>query len=159
MEFRRVCFRSPKVSGRCVRPFGGGRSRQEGRRSQCSKDQVPSGVRGAGAAIKHKPAFDRRSGDGPSPGGQPLGPRESGMSAPPQSQGDVIADKAQLVEYLEAGCKPADAWRIGRSEEHTSELQSLMRISYAVFCLKKKNKTSTTNPTTNHKQPITIQLT
>src|SRR3546814_3191983 len=32
----------------------------------------------------------------------------------------------------------------GRSEEHTSELQSLMRISYAVFCLKKK-KTITTN--------------
>src|SRR3546814_2857055 len=34
--------------------------------------------------------------------------------------------------------------RRGRSEEHTSELQSLMRISYAVFCLKKKKyKTST----------------
>src|SRR3546814_5062523 len=32
---------------------------------------------------------------------------------------------------------------IRRSEEHTSELQSLMRISYAVFCLKKKNTTST----------------
>src|SRR3546814_9637052 len=31
---------------------------------------------------------------------------------------------------------------VGRSEEHTSELQSLMRISYAVFCLKKKKKTS-----------------
>src|SRR3546814_4431423 len=30
--------------------------------------------------------------------------------------------------------------RSGRSEEHTSELQSLMRISYAVFCLKKKKK-------------------
>src|SRR3546814_9763467 len=30
----------------------------------------------------------------------------------------------------------------GRSEEHTSELQSLMRISYAVFCLKKKIKTT-----------------
>src|SRR3546814_2141776 len=29
-------------------------------------------------------------------------------------------------------------FRVGRSEEHTSELQSLMRISYAVFCLKKK---------------------
>src|SRR3546814_3879182 len=29
-------------------------------------------------------------------------------------------------------------WRAKRSEEHTSELQSLMRISYAVFCLKKK---------------------
>src|SRR3546814_3360750 len=31
---------------------------------------------------------------------------------------------------------------VGRSEEHTSELQSLMRISYAVFCLKKKNQTN-----------------
>src|SRR3546814_2538349 len=36
----------------------------------------------------------------------------------------------------------------GRSEEHTSELQSLMRISYAVFCLKKKKK-STTNQQRN----------
>src|SRR3546814_4121233 len=34
---------------------------------------------------------------------------------------------------------------LGRSEEHTSELQSLMRISYAVFCLKKTNKNNTTN--------------
>src|SRR3546814_1977191 len=34
-----------------------------------------------------------------------------------------------------------DIARQRRSEEHTSELQSLMRISYAVFCLKKKNKT------------------
>src|SRR3546814_945786 len=34
--------------------------------------------------------------------------------------------------------------RDGRSEEHTSELQSLMRISYAVFCLKKKTKTHQT---------------
>src|SRR3546814_1929271 len=33
-----------------------------------------------------------------------------------------------------------------RSEEHTSELQSLMRISYAVFCLKKKNKHRKPNP-------------
>src|SRR3546814_10750378 len=33
----------------------------------------------------------------------------------------------------------------GRSEEHTSDLQSLMRISYAVFCLKKKKKTNKTN--------------
>src|SRR3546814_7771548 len=34
-----------------------------------------------------------------------------------------------------------------RSEEHTSELQSLMRISYAVFCLKKKKKETTHKPT------------
>src|SRR3546814_2785886 len=36
----------------------------------------------------------------------------------------------------------------GRSEEHTSELQSLMRISYAVFCLKKKNNTRNSTPNT-----------
>src|SRR3546814_8526961 len=35
-----------------------------------------------------------------------------------------------------------------RSEEHTSELQSLMRVSYAVFCLKKKIKYKTTCPST-----------
>src|SRR3546814_10839830 len=41
-----------------------------------------------------------------------------------------------------------------RSEEHTSELQSLMRISYAVFCLKKKNNTNT-----KYKIPKSIQTT
>src|SRR3546814_5689996 len=38
-----------------------------------------------------------------------------------------------------------------RSEEHTSELQSLMRISYAVFCLKKKNKLKATMNTQTNK--------
>src|SRR3546814_10208187 len=37
-----------------------------------------------------------------------------------------------------------------RSEEHTSELQSLMRISYAVFCLTKKRRYHTTNQTTHN---------
>src|SRR3546814_7058792 len=37
-----------------------------------------------------------------------------------------------------------------RSEEHTSELQSLMRISYAVFCLKKKNNNKCNKQTLNH---------
>src|SRR3546814_5982073 len=39
-----------------------------------------------------------------------------------------------------------------RSEEHTSELQSLMRISYAVFCLKKKTPIATTNTVTPNPQ-------
>src|SRR3546814_10229508 len=39
-----------------------------------------------------------------------------------------------------------------RSEEHTSELQSLMRISYAVFCLKKKTKRKRINSTNNSKK-------
>src|SRR3546814_9634088 len=38
----------------------------------------------------------------------------------------------------------------GRSEEHTSELQSLMRISYAVFCLKKKTQQKYTNNKTTY---------
>src|SRR3546814_3613889 len=45
------------------------------------------------------------------------------------------------------------AMRDHRSEEHTSELQSLMRISYAVFCLKKKN-----NPHTNATCPHTVRV-
>src|SRR3546814_9944679 len=47
-----------------------------------------------------------------------------------------------------------------RSEEHTSELQSLMRISYAVFCLKKKNIKYTTTkikPPEQHKTPCITQ--
>src|SRR3546814_3199767 len=43
---------------------------------------------------------------------------------------DLVRDR----DSLQSGLLQA------RSEEHTSELQSLMRISYAVFCLKKKNK-------------------
>src|SRR3546814_2402360 len=42
-----------------------------------------------------------------------------------------------------------------RSEEHTSELQSLMRLSYAFFCLKIKNSQIRTGPTTN---PLTYAL-
>src|SRR3546814_9013228 len=47
----------------------------------------------------------------------------------------------------------------GRSEEHTSELQSLMRISYAVFCLKKKKQTHWTNHENNKKQRHTTSHT
>src|SRR3546814_8966695 len=46
---------------------------------------------------------------------------------------------------------------VARSEEHTSELQSLMRISYAVFCLKKK-RTITNNIKKNFRTTITKQL-
>src|SRR3546814_7385551 len=55
--------------------------------------------------------------------------------------GDQWADAA----IAEAGRRPADE----RSEEHTSELQSLMRTSYAVFCLKKKKTKNTTHHNNN----------
>src|SRR3546814_2737922 len=47
---------------------------------------------------------------------------------------------------------------IRRSEEHTSELQSLMRISYAVFCLKKKTKLNTENTPRNTHTSILITI-
>src|SRR3546814_6121684 len=50
--------------------------------------------------------------------------------------GEVGLDAAAVVQPLGVD----DAARRHKSEEHTSELQSLMRISYAVFCLKKKKK-------------------
>src|SRR3546814_1165052 len=47
------------------------------------------------------------------------------------------------------------AFMTSRSEEHTSELQSLMRISYAVFCLKKKTSTTTLLIYTKHASQLT----
>src|SRR3546814_8147258 len=55
----------------------------------------------------------------------------AGQGSPGRALGFAGLDMAALDRALAT---------IARSEEHTSELQSLMRISYAVFCLKKKNK-------------------
>src|SRR3546814_5871734 len=60
-----------------------------------------------------------------------------------QHHADPDRDPADLDEHLVIGVETDR--EVGRSEEHTSELQSLMRNSYAVFCLKKKkHSTSTT---------------
>src|SRR3546814_3420860 len=57
---------------------------------------------------------------------------------------------ADAHRLYQARDRPARRYDRTRSEEHTSELQSLMRISYAVFCLKKKKKTNTTQKTTKN---------
>src|SRR3546814_8990140 len=58
-----------------------------------------------------------------------------------RKEGRVLAPSGRVLQLL-------DLPGAYRSEEHTSELQSLMRISYAVFCLKKNNhKTNHTNST------------
>src|SRR3546814_2180699 len=87
---------------------------------------------------------------------QALGqPRLPGARCPLQDQISLVAETLERVREIRLRLKAAvvqdvadgigfeaGLFRIGfsRSEEHTSELQSLMRISYAVFCLKKKNR-------------------
>src|SRR3546814_4866059 len=68
-------------------------------------------------------------------------------SIPLAAHPEGCAYRARMIEALDAAQM---RWRVAytgpgvtRSEEHTSELQSLMRISYAVFCLKKKTTQTT----------------
>src|SRR3546814_8333534 len=67
------------------------------------------------------------------------------------TKGQVLArlDTSRLIDTVNQSRAALAAAEAGRSEEHTSELQSLMRISYAVFCLK-KNKTKKINTQTTH---------
>src|SRR3546814_3931749 len=66
--------------------------------------------------------------------------------SPARVDADLVALAERVLEVVAAGghvvgARPSERGRLvvdQRSEEHTSELQSLMRISYAVFCLKKK---------------------
>src|SRR3546814_10053117 len=51
---------------------------------------------------------------------------------------EAVVAPSRLRRRRSARALEEDPLGVGRSEEHTSELQSLMRISYAVFCLKKK---------------------
>src|SRR3546814_4157280 len=61
------------------------------------------------------------------------------LSSGAPSDARVFAALFLLPEYRWPAANRTFPGTAGRSEEHTSELQSLMRISYAVFCLKKKN--------------------
>src|SRR3546814_17731820 len=73
----------------------------------------------------------------------------SGLQAPPLPGGlpSTLLRRRPDIAQAELSLAASDATLDARSEEHTSELQSLMRISYAVFCLKKKNKQITTKQT------------
>src|SRR3546814_4965092 len=64
------------------------------------------------------------------------------MSRVRHGDGETRAQQLGIGRRHEAGCtaQTHEVITAIRSEEHTSELQSLMRISYAVFCLKKKKK-------------------
>src|SRR3546814_9534034 len=112
---------------------GGAERTRYGRgRPACLRSFAPS-LRGT--PVVQRLASRKRHDRAPSPPHRPPAAahaaafRRGGVPRLPQPRGRGAA--AGLV---------ADVQGAGRSEEHTSELQSLMRISYAVFCLKKKNK-------------------
>src|SRR3546814_10791213 len=94
------------------------------------------------ACVGHEAAFlkrmgiDQRSVHSPPARRRPLRRRIAAENGRGDSGGRIVGKPELRRWQIELGRQ------IGRSEEHTSELQSLMRISYAVFCLKKKNKTN-----------------
>src|SRR3546814_1339008 len=114
MEFRRVLFRSPRNRAHQVRCPSGRAIYIDGNSLQFRDEPVEHWF------LEHF---------------LPDGAAASAFA-------DRLASLAAVSSYA-ALALPQLLERAGRSEEHTSELQSLMRISYAVFCLKKKNNNKT----------------
>src|SRR3546814_5067981 len=131
----------------------------------CSSDLIP----GDGAA--------RQPG-----GGNPLGPASARCASRREQAGPALRGfphtgprgAARARRSRPRGAAPAPGRRgrdgdgdaasahvrsDGRSEEHTSELQSLMRISYAVFCLKKKKNRMLSSTTNTHNITRSVQYT
>src|SRR3546814_9999542 len=83
-------------------------------------------------------------------------PASLAQNAPPTTFPRLLLGAIALMSLMlpfehrfkDDGGEGIDKARAQRSEEHTSELQSLMRISYAVFCLKKKKQRQYTNVST-----------
>src|SRR3546814_5715340 len=88
-----------------------------------------------------------------------VGMRGGASARPAKSRRPAIASRYRKAADIVFSAQPAKALNRGvengRSEEHTSELQSLMRISYAVFCLKKKNTANTQNTPHTHRHTNT----
>src|SRR3546814_7146006 len=88
-----------------------------------------------------------------------------GQSGPTACPADRYAGHRDSNKYRPQYCPPDWSPQTGdrdhrpeRSEEHTSELQSLMSISYAVFCLKKKTQNTYNNNTTHNEDTKTSRL-
>src|SRR3546814_2225309 len=103
--------------------------RSRHRRTKLRRLRLPAGVREDGT-VRHRPDIAMRRHQGQ------LGRLDPAPKLSTRSR--TISSCANGLEYEAAPIKPPPA-RLRRSEEHTSELQSIMRISYAVYCLKKKS--------------------
>src|SRR3546814_4799581 len=90
---------------------------------------------------------------GPQPHTATVSPSSmSALSAAIQPEGMMSDRNRTCSSSIPSGTTmgPTSEKGTRRSEEHTSELQSLMRISYAVFCLKKKHKQTVTDKQNNY---------
>src|SRR3546814_4768364 len=117
-------FRSPILTLNPPAPPPGGLIQQQ--RARHAKDSRPA----------REPRLAAAAGSGARPDRRALGRMVPGRarlrSLDAAAGGHILQPHERLVAH------PRPPFLAGRSEEHTSELQSLMRISYAVFCLKKK---------------------
>src|SRR3546814_9729509 len=108
----------------------------------CSSDLTANRSRRSTSSISVRPA---RS---PKRWARPLGTSERQRGVTNSKRKGCNMQNATTKEQAQTATNP-----VARSEEHTSELQSLMRISYAVFCLTKKKKTTTSITHEKHKTP------
>src|SRR3546814_1252836 len=120
--------------------------------SDWSSDVCSSDLCGGGSGGRNHTgtAADEGDEDGDREGGVEADLR---IDASYDRKSDGFGDKRQSHD------KPGQHIRPDRSEEHTSELQSLMRTSYAVFCLKKKIKHTYENNKNKLHDIITIYIT
>src|SRR3546814_7636950 len=81
----------------------------------------------------------------PAPAGTPMAARSFGLCFTGGGENCVVDGDTFWIDGEKVRVADIDAPETHRSEEHTSELQSLMRISYAVFCLKKKKNNENYN--------------
>src|SRR3546814_2202759 len=111
----------------------------------CSSDLLARGDR-------HRERAQRRADEGQRRNGRARGKRKGdelrAIADPEREQGEQPRRKRAQPRIGQGIGRLRLEQRRARSEEHTSELQSLMRISYAVFCLKKK--TEMKNPITTY---------
>src|SRR3546814_3047302 len=119
--------------------------------SAWSSDVCPSDCKSTALAKLHGQHRDRRF---PVPDHHRLAPPQ-GIDRP----ADLPAAPLRGARHQKANSVMRGMWSDGRSEEHTSELQSLMRISYAVFCLKKKKNQRNTKPVTVIGWPVMLATT
>src|SRR3546814_5500945 len=116
------------ISDVCSSDLPSGPQRSEGRRSRCAG--APTG-----AGLRQQPGWSTAREDRS---------RQSPRSGDRARARELDAGDRRCAVRVDAPWhRPPRVPRPARSEEHTSELQSLMRISYAVFCLKKKTQQTT----------------